>query len=124
VPVALLLIGLVAATGAGLLVLAIRRAGLRGPAVVAPAAAPAGSIAGMPPLSDPLLAALQGTARFAPTDLVGRGSAAAATGGDGAPLWVRRLDARIQVHPSPDRTGSERHLRDVDLDPYVGTPER
>lgn len=105
---ALLVLATVAVTAGGLVLVGRRR----GMVAADPAAVPAGPspVVGVVPPSDPLIAALQGSSRFAPPD----GTTALSHGtthGDGAPLWVRRLDPRIPVMPmraAPDETLGDR----------------
>ena len=105
---ALVLLATVAVTAGGLVLVGRRR----GVLAADPAAVPAGPspVVGVVPPSDPLIAALQGSSRFAPPD----GTTALSHGtthGDGAPLWVRRLDPRIPVMPmraAPDETLGDR----------------
>jgi len=94
---ALLVLATVAVTAGGLVLVGRRR----GAVAADPAAVPAGHspVVDVVPPSDPLIAALQGSSRFAPPDgttVVSHGT----THGDGAPLWVRRLDRRIPVMPT------------------------
>ncbi|HET7725984.1 MAG TPA: hypothetical protein VFK54_01540 [Candidatus Limnocylindrales bacterium] len=116
-PVVPALVVLVAfASTAGGMVLVGRRRGVPAaePAVVPTGLTPFQDVA---PASDPLLAALQGSARFAPPD--GTTTAASrVTHGDGAPLWVRRLEPRIPVlagtmSPPPRRGQPQPELEDA-----------
>lgn len=115
---ALMLLAAFASTAGGLVFVGRRRD--------APAAEPDVVPVGMSPLpdlvpaSDPLLAALQGSTRFAPPD--GTTTAAqAGTVGDGGPLWVRRLEPRIPVMPSLARAESPRVERNPGLEDAFGS---
>ena len=119
IPVVPALLVLVAfASTAGGMVLVGRR---RGDPAAQPAVVPIGlnPIQDVVPASDPLLAALQGSARFAPPDGT-TPAASRATLGDGAPLWVRRLEPRIPVMSGTMSSPARRAEPDPELEDAVG----